>query len=190
VLRRHDHQQSDHGAEAMKIPSRVACAALALLSPASCGNTIEPEPTAVALIRDAAGVEVGRATFTETGEGVRVRVLTTGVSVGTHGIHVHAAGTCEGPGFASAGGHLNPGGKQHGAHNPAGTHLGDLPNLVVSPGSSGDLTAMLAGATLASPSALFDADGASIVVHAAADDQMTDPSGNSGARIACGVITR
>jgi Cu-Zn family superoxide dismutase len=108
-------------------------------------------------------------------------VNATGLSAGIHGLHLHAQGRCEGPGFASAGGHWNPTGRKHGRDNPAGAHLGDLPNLAVDATGSG-----VASFTLAP--GWGDADGTALVIHAKADDYRTDPSGNSGDRVACAVI--
>jgi Cu-Zn family superoxide dismutase len=99
-------------------------------------------------------------------------------------------GSCEGPAFTSAGGHLNPGARQHGTLNPAGSHTGDLPNLTVTSNGTGTLSAELSGTKAELEAALFDADGTALVIHAAADDYKTDPTGNSGARIACGVLKR
>ena len=110
-----------------------------------------------------------------------VRVAAGGLAPGMHGMHLHQVGLCTAPGFASAGGHLNPGGKQHGRDTPRGAHLGDLPNIEV--GVSGG-TARIApvGAELA------DADGTALVIHAKPDDYRTDPSGASGDRVACAVV--
>ena len=94
-------------------------------------------------------------------------------------------GRCDPPDFASAGAHWNPAGKKHGMNNPAGPHAGDMPNVEVAANGVLSATLTLAGASMAS---LLDADGAALVIHAVADDYVTDPSGNSGARIACAVI--
>jgi Cu-Zn family superoxide dismutase len=118
---------------------------------------------------------------------VRVDVAAEGLPPGTHGIHVHTTGRCEAPAFASAGPHWNPTARQHGRKNPEGAHHGDLPNISIGADGRGTLQFTLADAEFAQ---LFDADGAALVVHAAADDERTDPSGNSGGRIACGVISR
>jgi len=156
-----------------------ACAA----PPAAMGG-------AGAAIADATGRTVARAAVRARAGGISVHVETTGLAAGTYGVHLHAVGRCEGPAFASAGGHWNPTGRQHGRDNPAGAHLGDLPNLVVGGDGRGILDFTVAGAALAGggADALLDSDGAAIVVHAQPDDYRTDPSGNSGARIACGVL--
>lgn len=111
------------------------------------------------------------------------------VPPGSHGIHIHTVGKCDPPDFASAGGHYNPDGKKHGLDNPEGPRAGDLPLLVVAQDGTGTLettTNLLTNRPKGKEP--FDADGAALVVHASADDQKTDPTGNSGARIACGVI--
>jgi Cu-Zn family superoxide dismutase len=116
-------------------------------------------------------------------------VQVEGLAPGRHGIHLHAIGQCVGPAFASAGGHHNPLGVQHGLDNPAGAHAGDLPNLEVNVAGRGHLDAVSHHAALSDgPVSLLDADGSAIVIHASEDDQVTNPTGNSGARIACGVI--
>lgn len=140
---------------------------------------------AVATLRNTAGIEVGRATATEVTGGVRFTVDARGLPPGTHGAHVHAVGRCDPPDFASAGGHWNPTAAHHGAMNPQGPHEGDLPNLIIGADGRGTVALIVPGASMA---ALLDADGAALVIHAGADDLMTDPAGNSGARIACGVF--
>jgi Cu-Zn family superoxide dismutase len=108
---------------------------------------------------------------------------------GVYGVHIHTVGRCDPPDFASAGPHWNPSGQQHGRNNPQGTHLGDLPNMMVGADGRGTLEIKVAGASLAGRgAALLDDDGATIVMHERPDDYRTDPSGNSGARIACGVF--
>lgn len=160
-------------------------AALSLLLPSAA---LAAGP-AHAVLKDAQGREVGTATFTEEKGGVELAVESRALPPGTHGIHVHAAGKCEGPEFKSAGPHFNPDHKQHGLANPAGHHGGDLPNLVVNAEGHGQLEATLTGATLApGPRSLLGGEGTALVVHAGPDDDKTDPAGNSGARIACGVI--
>jgi Cu-Zn family superoxide dismutase len=148
-------------------------------------------PTATADLKDGAGKTVGSAAFSSADGGVQVKVQVAGLKPGAHGFHVHAAGLCEGPDFKSAAGHFNPAGKKHGLDNPMGHHDGDLPNLVVGPDGQGQATATLAGVTLGEgDTSLFHAGGTAVVIHADADDGKTDPAGNAGARIACGVVRR
>ena len=140
----------------------------------------------MAVLHDASGAEVGHATATTVAGGVRFTADLHGLPAGTHGIHIHTVGLCDAPGFTTAGGHWNPTGMKHGSMNPQGPHEGDLPNLIVGNDGRGTVALVVPGAAIAT---LLDADGAAIVVHAGADDLMTDPSGNSGGRIACGVFT-
>ncbi|WP_028965038.1 superoxide dismutase family protein [Sphingomonas phyllosphaerae] len=166
---------------------------LAVLTLAACndegkmdtGTPVAGGARAVAMLATATGAPVGRASATEVAGGVRFTVDATGMPAGTHGAHVHMVGRCDAPDFASAGGHWNPTQKKHGTMNPQGPHQGDLPNLVIGSDGRGTIGAVIPGATLAG---LLDADGAAMVIHAGPDDLMTDPSGNSGGRIACGVF--
>lgn len=143
---------------------------------------------------DGAGRAIGRVQLEQLASGVRLDVTFQGVDVvkpGEHGIHLHAVGKCDGPDFTTAGGHFNPNQKQHGLENPAGPHAGDLPNLTVDANQQGFLSGTAAGAALSGRNAasLRRPGGTALVIHATADDLRTDPSGNSGARIACGVVT-
>lgn len=140
-------------------------------------------------LRDAGGRDVANAKLSMSDGGVRVQLETRAMAPGNYGSHVHMVGRCDAPSFESAGAHWNPTGAKHGRDNPAGAHLGDLPNLLVGADRRGSVEYVIAGATLGSGSrGMFDADGSALLIHAAADDYRTDPSGNSGARIACGVI--
>jgi Cu-Zn family superoxide dismutase len=145
--------------------------------------------TAIATIRDASGKQVGTANLIDTYSGVLITGEVSGLGLGAHGFHVHAIGKCEAP-FTSAGGHFNPAGRQHGYRNAMGPHLGDLPNLETPAAGSLKFEDLLPGVTLKGTNALLDADGAAIVIHAGRDDYTTDPAGNAGGRIACGVITQ
>jgi Cu-Zn family superoxide dismutase len=148
-------------------------------------------PSASATLRDAQGKTIGTVVITPAAGGVKVAVTVTGVAPGLHGFHVHAVGKCEGPDFKSAGGHFNPGSKEHGLDNPMGSHAGDMPNLTVGPDGTGKGEFVARGATLeAGPGSLFPEGGTAVVLHAAADDMKSDPAGNAGARIACGVIEK
>jgi Cu-Zn family superoxide dismutase len=145
---------------------------------------------AAAEIKDAGGQVVGNAIFTQQSEGVRISVEVKNLSPGKHGIHIHAQGRCDPPGFTTAGGHFNPYEKQHGALNPMGPHAGDVPNLDVAQDGTGklDYTDMLVTLASGVDNSLFKTNGTSLVIHANPDDEKTDPSGNSGTRIACGLI--
>jgi superoxide dismutase, Cu-Zn family len=148
-------------------------------------------PTARAELKDAKGREVGTATLEETGEGVRIVLEARNLPPGPHAFHVHESGQCDAPDFKTAGGHYNPEKKEHGTRNPKGAHAGDLPDLVVKPDGTGSQAAVAAGTTLGEgPTSLFKPGGTALVVHEKADDNRTDPAGNAGGRIACGVVTR
>jgi superoxide dismutase, Cu-Zn family len=142
-------------------------------------------------IKNAQGNSVGTASLRETKDGLLIIVNANGLPQGLHAVHIHSVGKCDGPSFASAGGHFNPLGKKHGLSNPDGPHAGDLPDLYVNQDGVGRYEALLGSMTLSSSeTSIFDADGSAIVIHTAADDNRTDPAGNSGDRIACGVITK
>lgn len=148
-------------------------------------------PTARAELKNGKGEAAGTAVLTETPAGVLVHATLTGLSPGVHAFHIHDVGQCEGPDFKSAGGHFNPGGQHHGFANPQGPHAGDLPNIYVPESGKVEVEALARGVTLGpGPTGLFDANGSSLVVHQTADDYKTDPAGNAGARIACGVIVK
>lgn len=176
----------------MNRPSAVLLAALAACA-AACTTAAPPgrTPTARALtaaLRDAQGAEVGIATLTQEQGAVRLVAEVRGLTPGLHGIHVHARGMCTPPDFASAGGHFNPTSQQHGTLNPRGPHAGDWPNLEVGPDGRGRFDAVSPHLTLIGAGGV-QSDSTALVVHAQRDDQLTDPAGNAGARIACGVLT-
>ncbi len=155
------------------------------------GATRAETGMAKATLHDASGKEVGHARFNETSKGLQVTVDVHGLPVGTHAAHIHEVGKCEAPDFKSAGGHFNPEGKHHGHKNPQGWHAGDLPNLTVGTNGKGHATWVLEDLSVLRHDAsdiLTHAGGTSIVIHANADDEMSDPAGNAGNRIACGVI--
>ena len=146
---------------------------------ASAGNGAKHGST---VLEDSNGKEVGYARFTEDATGaVHVNVHVQGMSAGLHGIHIHSVGSC-GTGFADAGSHHNPRGAAH------GHHAGDLPNLVVNGAGQGHLNATIEGLTFNDDAAIFDSDGSALIVHALPDDFVTQPTGGSGGRVACGVI--
>lgn len=135
------------------------------------------------------GALLGSVMVSEDPSGLVLNVNGVAMPAGVHGIHLHEKGLCDGPKFESAGAHLNPGAKQHGRDNPAGPHAGDLANLTVAANGTASVSIPIAGAMMSSGAMMLaDADGTALVIHAKPDDYRTDPSGNSGDRIACAVI--
>jgi superoxide dismutase, Cu-Zn family len=173
-----------------------AAAILAAIALAACGGqprgpegTKLPDPIAKATLFDSSNTQVGVATFAEVGGTGQLAVSVSGLTPGRHGMHIHQTGACIPPGFESAGGHFNPGSKQHGLENPEGPHAGDLPNLVVEPDGSADTTFTVSETLLTEgPGSMIGPEQHAFVIHADPDDQKTDPSGNSGSRVVCGVI--
>ena len=161
----------------------LTIAALLLLS--ACAGVEQPAGGPPMALVNSAGQAIGSVRAWQTAGGVSFRISASGLPHGLHGIHVHTAGRCDPPDFASAGPHWNPQGRKHGLNNPAGPHAGDLPNVEVAANGVLTATVTVPGASIAN---MVDADGAALVIHGQADDNMTDPSGNSGPRIACAVI--
>ena len=181
----------------MREPSRSLVFNIAVIA-AVCGACSSAQvknsvSSASAIMYNAGGSPVGTAQIWQDKNGlVYVDIASLSLPAGTHGIHFHEVGKCDGSTstpFSTAGGHYNPMGKEHGLENPKGPHAGDNPNIVI-PASGIGKVAFSTNRVSLTPGtgSLFDADGSSLVIHAAADDQMTNPAGNSGARIACGVV--
>jgi Cu-Zn family superoxide dismutase len=141
-------------------------------------------------MQNAQGKMIGRALLSQNSEGVKIRITVSGLKPGLHGIHFHEKGSCIGPDFSSAGAHFNPRGKQHGLANPQGYHAGDLRNLLVNKKGQANMELFSTAVTLDrdQPGSLIQAGGTSLVIHEQTDDMRTDPTGNSGSRIACGVV--
>ncbi len=153
----------------------------------------QAEERATAKIINSQGVVVGTATLTPTvrGTGVLINITLKGLPAGVHALHIHTVGKCEKPDFMSAGGHFNPGMKEHGTENPKGAHAGDLPNVEFLGRGDDHVSMAVGGVTLGpGPSSLFHPGGTALVIHANPDDYKTDPTGNAGPRIACGVIEK
>ena len=168
-------------------PMSLAALVLLGLTTVACSES----NTARSELKNSDGQIVGEATLVSASDadGVEVTLNVHDLPPGTHGVHIHDVGKCDAANFVSSGGHLNPWGKQHGLENPEGPHAGDLPNLTV--GSDGTGTMMTVNTLLQDlPGGqnIFNGDGVALVIRVGPDDRKTDPSGDSGARIACGVI--
>ena len=149
----------------------------------------QQQTAASADVRDRLSRFVGTVGFVEEQGGVHLTGVLRNLPAGPHGLHIDNVGTCLSPSFSSAGSIFNPTGKKHGLRNPAGPQLGDLPSLVVSSDGIANLDVMAPGATLSSgPASLIGGNGTALIIHVADDDQLTEPEGNAGDRLACGVI--
>jgi Cu-Zn family superoxide dismutase len=159
--------------------------------PRGPGGSALEAPSATASLVDSTGARVGVATFSDSAGSGWLAVSVTGLTPGPHGMHIHESGTCTTPDFQSVGGHFNPEAKKHGGLNSEGPHAGDLPNLLVEEDGSADTTLAVSRGLLAEgPASMLGPQQRSLVIHADPDDETTDPSGNSGARVVCGVIER
>ena len=166
-----------------KLTFLAACSAIALLAAA--------KPVTVEL-KNAKGESAGMAKISDTGKaGVKIAFNGKNLPAGEHAFHFHAVAKCEGPAFTSAGGHFNPEMKKHGTQNPDGSHAGDMPNFMVKPNGTARVSVLNTKVTLGDgANSLFTNGGTALMIHAKADDMKSDPAGNAGDRIACGVITK
>lgn len=163
----------------------ISLAMVAAAALAGCEAVDVPVAAPPVALVNSSGQSIGSVTPAQNSGGVSLAISANGLPHGLHGVHVHGVGRCDPPGFDSAGPHWNPAGRKHGLQNPQGPHAGDLPNITASSSGIAREIVVLAATSFAD---LADADGSALVIHAAADDYMTDPSGNSGGRIACAVL--
>jgi len=172
----------------MKVLCTLAAAA-SLLALAGLPAAAQSAKAAKATLKNAEGKQVGSATLSQTPAGVLIRLTLDGVPPGERAFHIHGVGKCEPP-FTSAGGHFNPGGKKHGLMAAEGHHAGDLPNLHIPAGGALTVEVLNAAVTLEKGKAnsLFGPEGTALVIHAGKDDYRSDPTGDAGGRIACGVV--
>jgi superoxide dismutase, Cu-Zn family len=159
---------------------------------ASTGALAEAPQQAEATLHNQQGQEVGRATLTQTSSGVLIEMELSNIPEGEHGFHIHETGVCDAAdGFKSAGGHFEPAQHQHGYMAADGPHAGDMPNQFA--GSDGRLAANVLNPNVTlsdGPMSVLDADGSAVIVHAKPDDYASQPTGNAGDRIACGVVEK
>jgi Cu-Zn family superoxide dismutase len=174
-----------------KYITMISSAAVLASTLAHRANAQPVAESASAVLKDTNGQEVGTVSFTQTPAGVLLKLSLTGMPPGEHAFHIHAAGKCEPPSFESAGPHFNPGNTRHGIMAGPG-HAGDMPNLHIPPTDTLEVELVNAAITLdkGKPNSVFHSGGTAVIVHAGKDDYITDPDGNAGGRIACGVISR
>lgn len=169
----------------------VISAVLLMLSLAVAKDKPKEPKSVVVSMQDGQGKSVGTATLSKAAKGVNIKLNLHGLTPGEHAVHVHQTAKCEPPAFTSAGPHFNPDGKHHGLQNPAGPHAGDLPNFTAGANGKAKATIVAPNLTFGDDShSVFSGGGTALVIHAKADDEKSDPAGNSGDRIACGVISK
>jgi Cu-Zn family superoxide dismutase len=185
-----DNMKNHQEAKTGLLKPGLMLVALLFIMAAAWAKGGKAKPTVVNL-QNGQGKSVGTATLSPGAQGVSVKLNLHDLTPGDHAIHVHQTAKCEGPDFKSAGGHFNPDNKHHGLENPEGPHAGDIPNFVVDVKGKSKATVLAKGVTLGDgANSVFTGGGTALVIHAKADDNKTDPSGNSGDRIACGVIAK
>lgn len=176
----------------LPIATAMLCAVAAPVLAQSPAPGVLPEMTAAAAFINPDGEQIGNATLKQTPHGVLISVELAGIAPGQHGFHIHETGRCDPQdGFKSAGAHYAPRGNRHGLLDPDGPHAGDMPNQFVGPSGTFSVQVLNTNVTLESGTGtLFDEDGSALVIHSGPDDYKSQPAGNAGDRIACGVIAR
>ncbi|WP_176590387.1 superoxide dismutase family protein [Sphingobium sp. EM0848] len=175
---------------ALALPLVVLASACATSSASSAEPASGAAPMAHAKLLAGDGSPRGTAMVTQAADGLHVVVKAQGLTPGMHAVHIHTTGMCTGPDFTSAGGHWNPTGHKHGKDNPQGMHMGDMPNMIAGADGAGELEYVIPGGAISGGATpLLDSDGAAVVIHAQADDYKTDPAGNAGGRVACGILS-
>ena len=167
-----------------------AALAMAVLALAALASPVLAAGTATAVLKDPEGKVVGKVTLVAVPTGILLDVDLSALPAGDHALHIHGVGKCEPPSFKSAGGHFNPLEEEHGLMNLEGPHAGDMPNIHIPDNGKLKIEVLNPMVTLSGDNAILDGDGSALVIHAGADDYKTNPSGDAGARIACGVVTK